>query len=191
MKTTNFKTTVIGIISSIIGIILILAGNASNNDAESKWENFFETGNYNSNPGTVPIIFGVIFLVFGILVVLYSVLINGNSKSAADITSGAANIAKSITDGIKMASGSTVCPVCGERVKANSKFCNRCGAPIETAAIENPPVSTPHTAASPAATISRPASNVCPFCGGELRPGAVFCGHCGKSLTVQTANQHI
>lgn len=55
-----------------------------------------------------------------------------------------------------------VCPGCGAQVSRTSRFCDRCGAPIDRPAQEE-----------------LPAGTVCRQCGGALEAGALFCGNCG------------
>lgn len=52
-------------------------------------------------------------------------------------------------------SASAVCPQCGARLSADSKFCNKCGAKMQTS---------------------------CPGCGAAVTPGSKFCSQCGQPL---------
>lgn len=54
-----------------------------------------------------------------------------------------------------------VCPNCGEPVKLNAKFCEKCGAKIEFAEDKK---------------------KVCPDCGTPYKQGNKFCEKCGKNL---------
>lgn len=56
------------------------------------------------------------------------------------------------------------CKRCGNMVSTASRFCDKCGAPVEI----------PMQAAPQA-----PAGPVCVNCGASLEPGAMFCGNCG------------
>ena len=47
------------------------------------------------------------------------------------------------------------CPQCGARLSADSKFCNKCGAKMQTS---------------------------CPGCGAAVTPGSKFCSQCGQPL---------
>jgi len=60
-----------------------------------------------------------------------------------------------------------VCLNCGNELRPEAVFCNKCGAPVGTVA-------------KPAA-ITRPSH--CPSCGNELRPEAVFCNQCGIRIS--------
>ncbi len=53
-----------------------------------------------------------------------------------------------------------VCPNCGAEVSRTSRFCDRCGAPLEQ--VRTDPV--------------------CPQCGAPVEPDAAFCGNCGAKL---------
>ncbi len=57
-----------------------------------------------------------------------------------------------------------ICPNCGAEVSRTSKFCGKCGAPMERKVLEDTP--TP----------------VCPHCGAPIEEGATFCGNCGEKL---------
>lgn len=59
------------------------------------------------------------------------------------------------------------CPGCGAALRANARFCGRCGMVISAPA---PP--EPASAPPPA----------CPQCGRPLNPGARFCGGCGQQF---------
>lgn len=60
------------------------------------------------------------------------------------------------------------CTSCGSDV-TGKKFCPRCGAAVHSA--ELPQLAT----------------QFCPHCNGEVKPGAAFCMHCGASLRAQQA----
>lgn len=51
----------------------------------------------------------------------------------------------------------TFCPGCGQQVAPGSRFCNHCGAKLETKAF-------------------------CPACGAEIAAGSAFCSSCGNKL---------
>jgi len=61
-----------------------------------------------------------------------------------------------------------ICAKCGAEVSHTSKFCDKCGSPMDRSALETP-------AAAPAP--------VCPECGEQLEPGALFCTSCGTKLS--------
>lgn len=61
--------------------------------------------------------------------------------------------------------GMVPCKKCGNMVSTSSRFCDKCGAPVEVPT----PVSQPQAPAGP----------VCVNCGAPLEPGAMFCGNCG------------
>ena len=65
--------------------------------------------------------------------------------------------------------GMVPCKKCGNMVSTSSRFCDKCGAPVE--------VPTP---VQPQA----PAGPVCVNCGAPLEPGAPFCGVCGMRQDV-------
>ena len=54
-------------------------------------------------------------------------------------------------------SNESVCPNCGQHIAPGSKFCNHCGAKLET-------------------------KSYCPECGAEISAGSIFCSNCGKRL---------
>lgn len=55
-----------------------------------------------------------------------------------------------------------ICPVCKAEVSRSSKFCDKCGAPMDRSMI-NP---------------DKPV-RLCPECGTEIPEDAAFCGNCG------------
>lgn len=58
-----------------------------------------------------------------------------------------------------------VCPSCGAQVSRTSRFCDKCGHPMER---------------------SEPAQAedaVCPACGAPLEPEAAFCSNCGAKVS--------
>lgn len=57
--------------------------------------------------------------------------------------------------GPKVGEGMTVCPECKAQIAAGSKFCNQCGAKLESK---------------------------CPNCGADVAPGSAFCSECGQKL---------
>lgn len=59
-----------------------------------------------------------------------------------------------------------VCPNCGAQVSRTSRFCDKCGHPMERPEPEEP-------AQAP----------VCPACGAPLEPEAAFCSNCGTKLS--------
>lgn len=52
-------------------------------------------------------------------------------------------------------SAGATCPSCGKSVRADAKFCDHCGQPLDV---------------------------VCAKCGTKLRPGAKFCDNCGTTI---------
>lgn len=58
-----------------------------------------------------------------------------------------------------------ICTACGAEVSRTSKFCGKCGAPMDRSALETPQ-----------------ATNTCPDCGEPLEEGMAFCANCGKKL---------
>lgn len=60
--------------------------------------------------------------------------------------------------------GMVPCKRCGNMVSTASRFCDKCGAPVEI-----PMQAAPQAPAGPA----------CVNCGAPLEPGAMFCGNCG------------
>ena len=61
-----------------------------------------------------------------------------------------------------------ICANCGAEVSRTSKFCDKCGNPMDRSALE----------ASAASAVP-----VCPECGEQLEPGALFCTNCGTKLS--------
>lgn len=57
--------------------------------------------------------------------------------------------------GPKVGEGKIVCPECKAQISAGSKFCNQCGAKLESK---------------------------CPSCGADIAPGSAFCSECGQKL---------
>lgn len=57
--------------------------------------------------------------------------------------------------GPKVGEGMIVCPECEAQIAAGSKFCNQCGAKLESK---------------------------CPSCGADIAPGSAFCSECGQKL---------
>ena len=57
--------------------------------------------------------------------------------------------------GPKVGEGMIVCPECQAQIAAGSKFCNQCGAKLESK---------------------------CPSCGADIAPGSAFCSECGQKL---------
>lgn len=61
-----------------------------------------------------------------------------------------------------------ICANCGAEVSRTSKFCDKCGSPMDRSALE---------------TSAAGAVPVCPECGEQLEPGALFCTNCGTKLS--------
>lgn len=61
-----------------------------------------------------------------------------------------------------------ICANCGAEVSRTSKFCDKCGSPMDRTVLET-------SAASAVPT--------CPACGEKLEPGALFCTNCGAKLS--------
>lgn len=57
--------------------------------------------------------------------------------------------------GVALEAGMAVCPNCRTQVPMGAKFCNRCGAAM---------------------------NSQCPECGADIAPGSMFCSSCGKKL---------
>jgi predicted amidophosphoribosyltransferase len=68
-------------------------------------------------------------------------------------------ISESMPD-LKAPVANIVCPSCGKQNPSGVKFCQECGAKMETAAT----------------------ARLC-ACGAEVAPGKKFCGECGKAIT--------
>ena len=62
-----------------------------------------------------------------------------------------------------------ICPSCKKEIRDELKFCNKCGAKIES--VE--PVSEKTASESKV---------ICPSCGKELKPGQKFCNGCGTKI---------
>lgn len=58
-----------------------------------------------------------------------------------------------------------ICDSCGAEVSRTSKFCGKCGAPMDRSVLE-----------------TSEATNTCPDCGAPLEEGMAFCANCGKKL---------
>lgn len=86
-------------------------------------------------------------------------------------------------------SSTASCAHCAAPLRPAAAFCGRCGTPAQ--------VTTPAAASEPQPSASAagdgggvvvggsrppPAATPCPHCDAPLRPGAVFCGRCGKSV---------
>jgi len=61
-----------------------------------------------------------------------------------------------------------ICANCGAEVSRTSKFCDKCGSPMDRTVLET-------SAASAVPT--------CPACGEKLESGALFCTNCGAKLS--------
>ncbi len=59
-----------------------------------------------------------------------------------------------------------ICAQCGAEVSRTSKFCDKCGSPMDRSALE-----------------SADAAPVCPACGEPLEPDALFCTNCGAKVS--------
>lgn len=62
----------------------------------------------------------------------------------------------------------SICPNCGKPVAPGSKFCMRCGTPMQ--------------AAAPAPAQTAPQGAFCLSCGAPLKPGDKFCMSCGTKV---------
>ena len=62
-----------------------------------------------------------------------------------------------------------ICPSCKKEIRDGLKFCNKCGAKIESAE----PVSEKTESESKV---------ICPNCGKELKPGQKFCNGCDTKI---------
>lgn len=58
-----------------------------------------------------------------------------------------------------------ICSVCGTEVSRDSKFCGKCGAPMDRSVMETPA-----------------ATRTCPGCGQPVEDGMAFCANCGTKL---------
>lgn len=58
-----------------------------------------------------------------------------------------------------------ICAACGAEVNRDSKFCGKCGAPMDRSVLETPK-----------------ATNTCPNCGAQLEDGMAFCANCGTKV---------
>ena len=61
-----------------------------------------------------------------------------------------------------------ICSHCGAEVSRTSKFCDKCGSPMDRSVLEE----------SMAAAVP-----TCPNCGERLEPGALFCTNCGTKVS--------
>lgn len=96
------------------------------------------------------------------------------AKRSFDVYEGAANNQSGTAD-ILLSSGSTmktmseltdldICPHCGEKSVAGSRFCSFCGMPMA------------------------PQKLICPKCGNEMPEGSKFCNECGAPLRAAPQN---
>lgn len=75
------------------------------------------------------------------------------------------------------------CPHCGNRLVAESLFCNRCGASLSAAGATPPPASAVVAPVlPPIPTPAAASAQVCPRCQRPQGPGMKFCTSCGASL---------
>ncbi len=77
--------------------------------------------------------------------------------------------------------GSGVCPACGERAAAGSKFCTSCGTQFGRVCAECGSINT--TEADFCRNCGAQSLKYCPECGDPVEAGAVFCSNCGKALS--------
>ena len=61
-----------------------------------------------------------------------------------------------------------ICANCGAEVSRTSKFCDKCGSPMDRSVLEDSIASAIPT---------------CPQCGEQLEPGALYCGNCGAKFS--------
>ena len=73
-----------------------------------------------------------------------------------------------------------VCPKCGSQMKADAKFCNKCGADLNATITpsENPTI--PQQTAENQQPEGK--SRFCPKCGNQVKADAKFCNKCGTKL---------
>ena len=71
--------------------------------------------------------------------------------------------------------GKTQCDSCGAIITADSAFCNKCGAGIESRDFSLIGISQIQSD-------NNMSSNVCPSCGSPLVSGAIFCEKCGYKV---------
>lgn len=82
----------------------------------------------------------------------------------------------------------TLCPKCGFQNPSTAKFCQNCGAPLQTVAagLTCPKCGTTNPAGAKfcinCGSPIQP-SVKCPKCGSEVQLGAKFCSNCGEKLT--------
>jgi membrane protease subunit (stomatin/prohibitin family) len=99
-------------------------------------------------------------------------------------------MASAMTDAMKPSRGGAtsgaVCPKCGSQNNTGSKFCNDCGAKMETGG-QTVPCMKCAAPLSPATKFctecgAKQEKASCPNCKAELAPGAKFCNDCGQKL---------
>lgn len=79
------------------------------------------------------------------------------------------------------------CAHCRAPLKPGAAFCGRCGSSTDPAKGATPPKDAPpgktETVKPPPTRADIPAADTCRQCAAPLKPGAVFCGHCGTPST--------
>lgn len=84
-----------------------------------------------------------------------------------------------------------ICSNCGAALERDSKFCAKCGTPVNTPkpVVQASPNVTkeaaaeaPETAENVEVSVETPAEKVCPKCGTASDPESKFCEKCGSSL---------
>ena len=131
------------------GICLYAYGNTLNNDTEARLESFFENGN--ANPGEKWMIFGGIVAVVGIILLIYALVKDkGDDRPEAPTQDDNRNCG-------------TLCPECGAPLVEESKFCMKCGRPVDI----QEPVET---------------EIFCYNCGQKIPKESKFCLHCGTTV---------
>ena len=78
-----------------------------------------------------------------------------------------------------------VCPGCGEKIPAGSKFCNNCGYRLDEKTDDG--IICPHcgkktTKGRFCSECGQPLQKTCPKCGAELDANAKFCPNCGEKI---------
>ncbi len=104
----------LGVLLALFGIMLIIMGNATNNDAINQLESFFNNGT--TNPGDVYIIIGITLIIVGVILVIVGFY---KDKDYSDDDNESSNT--------PYYTQNYYCPNCGSKIPKDSRFCNVCG----------------------------------------------------------------